>query len=359
MRSVTKVIFALPNMSSGGAERVVSILANNMSRKNISVEIWLYYGFSLHYPLDSSVRIAFLDLSNLSTVNRISAIHNRLRDEKKTKERIVFVPFLSAILKVSVIANLGIGIPLVACERNNPYIHGSKLHQRLWAQIPFLRADHCVFQTPDARAYYSLVSDNKCSVITNPIPKSSYSWNGSASPQKLISVCRLHRQKNLPMTIDVIDRLKDVFPDIHLDIYGDGDLKESLEAEILKRGLSKHVALKGLTKEVPLRLANSSVFISTSDYEGISNSMLEAMSVGMPIVCTDCPIGGARLMLRGGAGVLTPIRDVNLFVSEVENLLNNPEQAIKLGQKAKEVSLQYSAERITQMWLSVFDRLSS
>lgn len=354
-----KVIFALPNMSSGGAERVVSILANHLVTQQVRVEIWLYYGFTLQYPLNSSVRIVFLDLSKQSTLKRILTIHKRLKDEKKSKERIVFVPFLSAILNISVLANFGIGVPLVACERNNPFIHGSKWYRQLKAQIPFLMADHCIFQTPDARAYYSLVSDNQCSVITNPIPGSSISWNGSTSPQKLISVCRLHRQKNLPMTLDVIERLKDRFPDIHLDIYGEGDLKESIEAEISKRGLSEQVNLKGVTKEVHLRLAEASVFISTSDYEGISNSMLEAMSVGMPIVCTDCPIGGARLMLQGGAGVLTPIRDVNAFVSEVENLLNNPKQAISLGQKAKEVSRQYSAKRITQMWLSVFNQLCS
>lgn len=333
MKTVKKVIFALPNMSSGGAERVVSILANNLVKRGVKVEIWLYYGLTLHYQLDKLVQVDYLDLENFSIRKRIAILHSKLKQVKQKERDIVFIPFLGAILNISVVANLGTGIPLVACERNNPYIHGTTLLQKIKAQIPFLMATHCVFQTPDARDYYSLVSSHRCSVIINPITQSSYNWKGVLSPSRLISVCRLHKQKNLPMTFDVVELLKQKIPDLHIDIYGDGDLKYAIEDEIDKRGLAHNVSLMGVTKNVPFVLSNASVFISTSDFEGISNSMLEAMSVGMPLLCTDCPIGGARLMLKDGAGILSPIKDAELFANSLEELLSNHKKATELGAK--------------------------
>lgn len=357
MITVSRVIFSLPNMTAGGAERVVSILANNLVIRGIKVDIWLYYGCTLQYPLNKNVRILYLSLLNQSFRNKRKLIHKCLVRAKQEDKNVVFVPFLGAILPLSLCANLGTGIPIVACERNNPYIKGSKWYQKLKAQIPFLMATHCIFQTQDARDYYSLLRDKKCSLIVNPIPETRYKWEGDTSASKIVSICRLHKQKNIWMSLDVIGILKQRFPCIHLDIYGDGELKDRLIQEISKRDLLDNVDLKGLTTNVPLILSKSSVFISTSDYEGISNSMLEAMSVGMPIICTDCPIGGARMMLKDGAGVISPVGDVQSFAAHLERLLSNSNEAECYGRKAKLVSLLYTDEKITDMWLSLFNRL--
>ena len=352
-----KIIFALPNMGSGGAERVVSILANQLITENVDIEIWLYYGQTFHYNLDSRIKTKCLNLLEHSKIKRVIILHKKLTENKKEFKDIVFVPFLGAIINMSVLANLGTGIPLVACERNNPYIHGTKWWQKFKAELPFLMANHCVFQTHDARIYYSHVPDRKVSIIINPISASEYSWEGYFGPSKLISICRLHKQKNLPLTLDVIDLLRNKIPQIHLNIYGEGELKKNIEEEIYSRGLEKHISLKGVTSNVPEKLSKSSIFLSTSDFEGISNSMLEAMSVGMPLICTDCPIGGAHLMLKNGAGILTPIKDAKKFAENLEELLNNPEKATKLGRKAKEVALSYTEEKITHIWLSLFNSL--
>lgn len=359
MRTIKKVIFSLPNMTAGGAERVVSILANKLTERGIVVEIWLYYGNTIHYHLDERVKIHALSLLNKSHKQRVKTLHNRLVQAKQKDAKIVFIPFLSAILQLSIIANIGTGIPVIACERNNPYIKGKKWYQRIIAQVPFLMATHCVFQTPDARAYYYLLRDRKCTIIVNPIPESCYKWDGTVSASKIVSVCRLHKQKNLIMTLEIIEALRNRFPNIHIDIYGEGDMKDELVREISKRNLSDYVELKGLTYNVPLILSQSSVYISTSDFEGISNSMLEAMSVGMPIICTDCPIGGARMMLKEGAGILSPVGDVHFFASSLEKILLNPNDAKSLGHKAMLVSLNYTDDKIADMWSSLFNTLLS
>ena len=356
MDKINKVIFALPNMASGGAERVVAILANQIVSKDIAVEIWLYYGKILHYNLDSRIGVKCLQMSNSSIFKRTLILRRLLNVEKK-KYKLVFVPFLSSVLNISIFANLTVGIPLVACERNNPYLKGMGYFRKLINELPFMLADHCVFQTQDAREYYSRVRNKRCSILVNPVSPSSIYWNGIVDPSKLISVCRLHKQKNLYMTLDVISILKKKYKDVHVDIYGDGELRDVIELEIKSRDLIGNVSLKGVSKDINSLLAKSSIFISTSDYEGISNSMLEAMSVGMPLVCTDCPIGGAAYMLKDGAGVLTPVRDAVAFAKAVSDLLDNASHAVEIGLKAKETIKLYTPEMISNKWLSIFNSL--
>lgn len=356
MNKISKVIFALPNMASGGAERVVATLANKLIAKDICVEIWLYYGTVLHYGLDDRISVKYLQMSSFSILKRASHIRSLLKAEK-LKHNLVFVPFLSSILNISILANLTIGVPLVACERNNPYIKGNSCFRKFINQLPFLVADYCVFQTEAARKYYSKVRDKKCSIVPNPVSPSLHNWGGHVDPSKLISVCRLHKQKNISMTLDVISILKPRYHNIHIDIYGEGELRDEIESEISSRNLVHNVSLRGVSKDVPAILEEASIFISTSDYEGISNSMLEAMSVGMPIVCTDCPIGGAAYMLKDGAGVLTPVKDAVAFAKAVAYLLDNTNRAEEMGQKAKERVQLYTPEIIANQWLSIFNSL--
>lgn len=157
--------------------------------------------------------------------------------------------------------------------------------------------------------------------------------------------------------VDVVDKLKEKFNDVKLFIYGEGPLKSEIEEYISNKNLKKSVFLSGSTNNVHLQLSTASIFVSTSNYEGISNSILEAMAVGMPMVCTDCPIGGTKMMLDDGCGVLSPVGDTNAFVDNIEHVFNNPEVALKMAKRAKEKTHKYSPENIAHEWVSVFDNL--
>lgn len=136
-------------------------------------------------------------------------------------------------------------------------------------------------------------------------------------------------------------------------------MKDEILEEIRKRGLQNNITLCGTTKQVTQKLAEASIFISTSDFEGISNSMLEAMAVGLPMVCTDCPIGGARLMLGDGAGLLSEVGNIKQFAENLDGLLHNHDKCRLMSAFAKEKASQYTLLNIAQRWIDVFNKLKN
>lgn len=352
-----KIIFALPDLGSGGAERVVSILSNEFINKGYSVDIVMMFGNRVQYQLHPQINIIQLNLRGLGRIDRIIKVRRQLKILLKNNKDAIIVPFQDSVLNTVLISSWGLKTKIIACERNNPYIKGTSLLKKLRVMLPYKLADYCVFQTPDARKYYSIISDQKCSIIINPITIPTQTWNGRIDEKHLISICRLHKQKNLPMTLDVVNILKVKYPNIHLDIYGEGNLKEEISRELQKKGLEENIRLCGTTKQVTQKLADASIFISTSDFEGISNSMLEAMAVGVPMVCTDCPIGGAHMMLCDGAGLLSEVGNTKQFAEKLDLLLSDHYKCRTMSEIAKNKTSKYTSFYIAQQWIEVFNKL--
>ena len=92
----------------------------------------------------------------------------------------------------------------------------------------------------------------------------------------------------------------------------------------------------GQKANVQTYIVNASVFVSSSDFEGMSNSMLEAMAIGLPVVCTDCPIGGARMVIKNNInGILTPVGDDRIFADDIIGLLKKSGKSKKTGKASK------------------------
>ena len=349
----TKIIFAIPDLGSGGAERVVSILVNNLTEQGWIVEILMMFGRNNIYQINDRIEISELDLFGKSKIDRLLYLRKYLRRQKKAHKNLIVISFQITCLKYLLLSRIGLKIRIVSSERNNPYRNGASTFHKIKNALPYLLSNFCVFQTPAARDYYFLLRDTKCVIIPNPITESSYIWRANLSPARLIMVCRLATQKNIFMALNVIRILKSEFTNIHVDIYGEGPLYSRLLNQIEQMELNENVSLKGLTNNVHEIMAESSVYLSTSDYEGISNSMLEAMSVGLPIISTDCPIGGARMMLNNGAGILVPVGDECIFAKELKELLVNDSKAKVMSAKALEISKSYTPLHVTNRWRDV------
>lgn len=351
-----KIAFILPNISSGGAERVVSILSASLVEKGYDVDIVLLYDGKIQYEIDQRVKIVNLMTAGESKVKRILTLRKYIKNERSHTE-IILVPFQDSCLKNAAMARVFLKVPLIACERNNPYRKGKSLIRKIKAAIPFVLANHCVFQTEDARNYYHIVPDKKCSVIINPIQTPKYSWSGNTDASKMIMVCRLHRQKNIKMLIDAIALARLDIPEVCVHIYGEGDLLDELKIYAKEKAVENAVIFEGRTDDIQSKLSMSSIFLLTSDFEGISNAMLEAMSVGMPLICTDCPIGGARLMLADGAGILSPVGDARAFADNIIALLRDTEKMYSIAKAAKQKANEFSVEFIVNQWETLFKSL--
>ena len=118
--------------------------------------------------------------------------------------------------------------------------------------------------------------------------------------------------------------------------------------------MEEHVFLREHDSCVHEKVKNAAMYVSFSDYEGISNSMLEAMAIGLPSICTDCPAGGAGMVIQDKVnGILVPVGDINAMSSSMEFFINNPDIAKKMGAEASKVRDTYHVNKITEKWMEL------
>ena len=139
-----------------------------------------------------------------------------------------------------------------------------------------------------------------------------------------------------------------------MSIYGNGDEKETLQQYIREKKLQEMISIKDFQPNIHEVILDAAMFVSTSDYEGISNSMIEAMAIGLPCVCTDCDGGGARMMIQDHKnGLLVPKGDAEGVYRAMKELIENPELAESLGKEAAKIRERLSAEKIAEEWLKL------
>ena len=168
---------------------------------------------------------------------------------------------------------------------------------------------------------------------------------------EIVNFCRLNKQKNIPLLIDAFELLKREYPNYKLRIYGRGEEKDYLISYIKEKELESSVFFEDFATDIHERIVDAAMFAFTSDYEGLSNSMIEAMAIGLPCVCTDCAGGGARMMIQDHVnGILVPVGDVHAVYKGMKEIIEHPELAEKLSKEASKVREQLSINKIADQW---------
>lgn len=141
----------------------------------------------------------------------------------------------------------------------------------------------------------------------------------------LVAAGRLTQQKNYKMMIDVLYALnKPLSRKYLLDVYGSGELSDSLYAYAVSKGVEDKISFKGFTENLISEFKRYEIFLLTSDWEGFGNVLVEALCAGMSIVSTDCPSGPREILADGKFGRLVPVNDVAAFCAAVEEEVCRP-----------------------------------
>ena len=195
------------------------------------------------------------------------------------------------------------------------------------------------------------MAQKKGTVIPNPLsPNLPKPFHGERKKQ-FVTFCRIDKQKNLPLMIDSFIEVHKKHPDFILKIYGNGIIEKEIREYIEKNNAQKYIILNDFLKSIHNEILDSYGFISSSDYEGMSNSMLEALAIGLPCICTDCPIGGAKMIIKDGLnGLLVPVKDKEAMVKAINRLIENPELANKLSKEAIKIREKLDQDRICEEW---------
>ncbi len=352
-----KIVFCLASLGSGGAERVVSLLANKMSNDGHEVQVICLKVNEVYYQLHEKVKVV---MAMEKSWNRFSELFWLRRYLKREKPNVV-IPFTEGVYCFTIASLLGTGIPVIASERLDPSAMTWKRNLLKRVLLPY--ADWLVVQTQTIKDYFPKKIQEKTSVIYNPVNDEVFkeSETGITNPlelksNRIISVARLFPQKNQEMMIRAFAKIADVFPDWQLVIFGEGPLRDSLRLLIDSLQLTDRILLPGRTEHVIDELRKSKLFCLSSDYEGMSNSMIEAICVGLPIVSTRVS-GTDELIKNGVNGFLVEIGDETGMALALKRLMQNEELMKQIGEANKRQASLFMLDKIVNDWISLINQV--
>ena len=221
-----------------------------------------------------------------------------------------------------------------------------------------------VCQTQYTARFFQKMGIRNINVVGNPLYVETPCYEGERN-NSIVNFCRISREKRLDLLIKAFSVFHKEHPEYRVDIYGnivsEGEqiYKEELLALIEELGLSASVTIHDAKKNIHEIIKNAAMFVSTSTFEGLSNSMIEAMALGMPCICTDCDGGGAREYIENGVNGLLISKDDETALVEALNKFTDKDFARKCGRKAAEIRNTLDINKILSEWEKVFDKYCS
>ena len=353
-----KLCFIIPTMHRGGAERVMSILVNAAINKGYEVYLILLSGSGVDYKLDDRINIIKLadHLCGMTGVKGALKRYSLLRKEILALKPDLVVSFTTMCNMYTSVALKNTNIPVAISERNDPIKDCPSRIKRCLRNISYQYADGFIFQTEDAKKHFHKRIQSKAVVIPNPVKQGLPYADTEKAETRIVAAARLTEQKNYPMLLKAFKLFLKDYPEYKLHIYGDGEKKAELVAMCGELKIQNQVIFEGNVPDLHDRIKNAKIFVLSSNYEGISNSLLEAMAIGLPCVSTDCPCGGSRMLIEDDvSGLLTPVGDETAFCDAMKKIAGSPELAHRLGQEAVKAREIYSEETIVQCYFDYFE----
>lgn len=349
-----KVIFITNVLGNGGSGRVMSTIASYLAENEYNVEVYSFLNNYETYKISNKIKSEVIKCKSkniyLKKIERIL----KLRKIFKYNKDATIIAFEYFVNMQTIIASLFLKNKVIISERNDPSKHGNKFFVNELRHLLYRYTDILVCQTNDAKEYFKHSIQKKTIVIPNPIMSNLPDRFDGIRKKEIVTFCRIEPQKNLKLMIDAFTLINKEYPDYTLSIYGDGSEKQKLVEYVNEINLDKSINFYGFTDNIHSKIIDKAMFVSSSDYEGISNSMLEAMSIGLPCVVTDCPCGGARMMIENNInGVLTKVGDVYGMYNAMKNIIENKQLSDELSINASKIKEKLDQDKICAKWKKI------
>lgn len=345
-----KIAFYIDNTGRGGAQRVMCNLVDCFCSKGY--EVLFINDFRLdgekpQYNVNENAKRIFLQENMADGHCRVRKLRKLLKSERPE----IIVSFMRRPNIRMLLAALGLRMKKYVSVRNDPKKeYGKSCAWKLIANLLFLTASGCVFQTEDAKRYFWEAIRRKSAVIYNPVDKRFFDIKREARPRDIVTFGRLEPQKNHELLLRAYAKLADKVPD-DLYIYGEGRLREKLEALCRELNISDRVHLPGNISNVPDVLSCARLFVLSSDYEGMPNALMEAMAAGVPAIATDCPCGGPKELLGDVLPeCLVPCGDVEALKEKTEKVLSDEKLRDEWSDAVKSASEAFEPSVVFEQW---------
>ena len=354
-----KIVQLCTQMESGGAQRVAILLAEGLRERGYDVEVWFLYVKRPTYLNFPGVRVL---LEHKPSALDYTKILTKLWEWLRLYKPDVLITHSHYSNMLGQLAARLIRIPKRIAIQHLPLFNYPKSTR--WANLVlgstgFFTTNVAVSESVmDSAANYPASYRAKLTTIYNGIPslKGENSlkevrkhWRIPENVPLLINIGRLARQKNQAILLEALLHL----PKAHLVIGGDGELKETLQKQVIKLQLQKRVHLLGEIEpqDVWKLLSISNVFVFPSIYESMGLAIVEAMSSGLPVIASDIP---AIRETMGDAGILVPADSGKEIAKAVQKILDSPELARTMSEKSFKRARLFSLEKMVDSYEALF-----
>lgn len=354
-----KLLFYMNSVHKGGAERVMKNLAGQFSKDGNKTYFLTSFRDKCEYPLDLGVKRITIDdaLYKRSFLHKNVIWTAKLRKIIKQIQPDVVISFMAEPNFRTLIACAGLKCAKVISIRNDPNKEYPNALYRFLAKHLYKCADGVVFQTEEAREWFPKSIAQKSEIILNQVDKVFYDYVHKGERKGIVTTGRLAPQKNHNLLIDAFNLIKDK-TDENLTIYGEGELRDKLQKKIDELGLAERVFLPGNSDEVVKVVGSARLFVLSSDFEGMPNSLMEAMALGTPCISTDCPCKGPEMLSQGGKScVLVPVGDKEKLAQSMLEVLSDEQKAESLSEQAKKRAEDFNPENVFCCWKKYIEKV--
>lgn len=355
MNSTKKIAFVISELKYSGAAKILTWIANRFSSKGYDITIITYLGKGKVYEISSTVEHISLSVSNVNKVHRSMVIVHELCKLINQEKFDLLVSFLPIEGMYTVIAGKYCRIPVVVCERSDPYFEKSFVANV--ARYFFRFANGAVFQTKGACEFFPRKLQERSVVIPNPVLEKGVYVEYGERENIISAASRLYiKQKRQDVLLKAFALVVEHNPTVKLLLIGDGPDEDKLKMMAKELNIANNVVFAGRQENVLKMVSKTKIFVLTSDYEGMPNALMEALSVGVPSISTDCSPGGARMLINENENGFIVTRGNTVQIAEkMLWLLQNESKAEHFATEALKINDIYSEERIFMLWEAYLD----
>lgn len=355
-----KICFLIGSLdSSGGTERVTTLIANELSKKGYNISIVsLVDGKDPFFTLESDIQTYSLYSKKVSFKKNFMSVIWKIRKFVKSNNINTFIVVDSISCVFTVPALFGLSNKHICWEHFNYKVDLGISFRRVGRKLAARYCDSVVTLTERDKGYWIQGTQHKSQItaIANPCPFPEQNYNKRDDKKTVLAVGRLTYQKGFDLLLESWIKVNKAMPDWKLKIIGEGEDRAKLTEFIRKHQLTESVELAGNTNNISEYYKEAEIFCLSSRFEGFPMVLLETLAFGLPAVSFDCDTGPAEVLRDTGA-ILVPANDVNNLAISLIELMNNEEQRKMISDKSKEKARVYQPENIISQWVDLIESL--
>lgn len=364
----TGITMIIRSLMGGGAERVMSTMANYWVASGVEVAIITSVPRETDaYTLDPRVvRIQLTPGVSLTPRLGFPWSVRALRRQIRSLGHKLVISFMDRSNIPVLLATRGMDLKVVVGERIDPRTQHYGLLKKACMRLCYPWADAVTVLTENVKKEWAqrFLPEEKVHVIHNPVLPPVLPADRPADnvpdwlPAKFFCcVGRLHYQKGFDLLFRKLPELFARWPQYNLVILGEGENRAELEQMARELGIARKVFMPGFSKNPHAIMQRASLFVFPSRWEGFPNALVEAMALGLPVVSFDCPSGPSCIVKHGHSGLLVPPEDVQGLAWSVDYMLSHPEAARRMGDNAREILQQCDPGKVMSMWEELIKKL--